>query len=116
MSQSWFRFSVDIPADKLTTVIQVLDGEGRHMDIKQITPAAPPRQTIARKKPKPGEPTPTDIVLTSLPHGAPRTLAEIGAALEANGYAAKTASGTLDRLIKLGQVERLAPSTYQRRA
>lgn len=117
---TWYQLTIDVPQEKLATVIDVLSAEGRNLGIKEIeTPNGAAQAPVAKRKrtvkrARKGEPTPGDLIMQMFLQNTTRTVTIDQACeqLERNGYARTTAYGVMGGLINSGRVKQLTPRVY----
>ena len=110
----YFRLSITIPADKLTTVIDVLNREGTDLEIKQIANGSAPSKNTKRHKSDTGHSI-DDVMKLFIQTKSGKTFTwdEMSRAAMSAGFAPTSASRPVLAMIADGIVKKIRKGQYQ---
>ena len=121
---NWYRLGIDVPHEKLVTLIQLLNAEGRNLTITELAePVAAymphknggaPKQKTTRHVAAHGEEKPMQLAMRLLKEAPDGKLLmhNFRIALQQKGYAPTTANSVLSALAQAGSLKRLGDGVY----
>lgn len=116
MSQKSFKLCMIVPAEHLTTVMDVVKDSADLISMEQIaTPGPAPKRKMgfANGKRVKGT-TARDLIITTLSDGTVKTRAALQKLFSANGFAETSVGPAVNELIRAGNVSQISPGVYQR--